>query len=179
MNLQSLYEQILPYIPWIGMALLIVLCLPLSGIQKLILELYALALRLALLGLVAAGAYLWFYPDDLPTTAAETFNSFPLMRENLPAPGTRAFGFSIAGFLMAALLPVLAVLDVSRKLAGVRLRRLRVLAAKPIVVQEALPAANVVQRDPGPRRIDRRAAADTLAQASSRKPYRATDDLGR
>jgi hypothetical protein len=177
--MNQLIGYVLPYLPWVGLALLIVLCMPLRGIQKLVLELYALVLRLALLGLAIAGAYLWFYPDDVPATVAETFKGIPLLSENLPTPGTRAFGFTFAGFLIAALLPALCVLDISRKLAGVRLHRLRALAAKPLVVQEPLPDATVAQRTVGSRRIDRRAAADTLAQASSRKPYRAADDLGR
>jgi hypothetical protein len=170
MNQLTGYEQIFPYLPWIGMALLIVLCMPLAGIQKLVLELYALALRLIMLGLAIAGAYLWFYPEDVPSTVAETFRSIPLLSENLPAPGTHLFGFALAGLLIAVLLPVLAVLDVSRKLAGARLRRLRVLAARPLVVQETLPDTTVAPRTVSPRRTDRRAAAETLAQASARPP---------
>ena len=43
----------------------------------------------------------------------------------LPEPGTQHFGVCAAALLVIVLLPVLAILDVSRKLAGWRLRRLR------------------------------------------------------
>ena len=41
-----LFEQV---IAWVGLALLLLLCLPITGIQKLVLDLCAWALRLALL----------------------------------------------------------------------------------------------------------------------------------
>ena len=59
-----------------------------------------------------------------------------------------------------------AVLDVSRKLAGWRLRRLRALAATPPTVVAPPAPALVVQR------VNRRSAADALAEAGTRKGVR-------
>jgi hypothetical protein len=63
---------------------------------------------------------------------------------------------------------LLAVLDVTRKLAGDPLRRLRTLP-------DATPPAHAAERTVLPPRADRRAAANTLAEASARKPYRVAD----
>jgi hypothetical protein len=158
--LDPLYEQV---IVWVGLALLLILCLPFTGIQKLVLELSAWTLRLALLALLGGAAYLWFRPGDLPGAVTQTLDSFPHLRALLPEPGTQHFGVCVVSLIVVALLPLLAALDVSRKLAGWRLRRLRALATGPKEV-EASPAPPV---SPTPcRRVDRRAAADTLAEAS-------------
>ena len=167
-----LYEQV---IAWVGLALLLVLCLPFARIQKLVLEVYACALRLALLALLGAAAYLWFRPGDLPVEVTDTLNSFPRLKAILPEPGTQHFGVCAAALLVIVLLPLLATLDVSRKLAGWRLRRLRALAAEPKVVES--PVASELRPAPVVRRVDRRAAADTLAEAGSRKPARAPNPL--
>jgi hypothetical protein len=155
-------------IVWVGLALLLLLCLPFAGIQKLVLEISAWALRLALLALLGAAVYLWFRPDDLPVEVTNTLDSFPRLRAILPEPGTQYFGACVAAPLVAALVPLLAVLDVCRKLAGWRLRRLRALAAGPKV--EGSPPVPEPRPAPVVHRIDRRAAADTLAKAGSRKP---------
>src|SRR5262249_4829613 len=84
----------------------------------------------------------------------------------VPEPGTPYFGACVAAFVVTLLLPLLAMLDVSRRLAGRRLRRLRALAAAPPVVEPSTPAHAVH------RVINRRAAADALAGAGSRKPFR-------
>lgn len=164
-----------PYLPVIalgGLALLLVLCLPLEPIQKLVLELSALLLRLSLVALLGAAAYLWFHPADLPVEVADTSNTFlntyPYLKDVVPETGTPYFGVCVAAFFVSILLPVLAVLDVSRKLAGWRLRRLRALAAGTPVVAAAPVVVPTVQR------INRRAAADILAEAGSRQPYRAS-----
>ena len=170
--LDPLYEQV---IAWVGLALLLVLCLPFARIQKLVLEVYAWALRLALLALLGAAAYLWFRPGGLPVEVTDTLNSFPRLRAILPEPGTQPFGVCAAALLVVVLLPLLATLDVSRKLAGWRLRRLRALAAEPRVV--APPPVSEPRPAPPVRRVDRRAAADTLAEAGSRKPFRAPNPL--
>jgi hypothetical protein len=162
-----LYGQV---IAWVGLALLLMLCLPFAWIQKLVLEVYAWALRLALLALLGAAAYLWFRPEQLPAEVADTLNSFPRLKAILPQPGTQPFGVCAPSLLVIPLLPLLATLDVTRKLAGWRLRRLRALAAEPKVV-ESPPASP--RPAPLVRRVDRRAAADTLAEAGSRKPARA------
>ena len=170
--LNPLSEQV---IAWVGLALLLVLCLPFAGIEKLVLEVYAWALRLALLALLGAAAYLWFRPGGLPVEVTDTLNSFPRLKAILPEPGTRHFGVCAASPLVIVILPLLAILDVSRKLAGWRLRRLRALAAEPNVV--ASPPASELRSVPVVRRVDRRAAADTLAEAGSRKPFRAPNPL--
>src|SRR5262249_33627122 len=126
--LDPLFEQVLV---WGGLALLLVLCLPFAWIHKLVLEVYAWALRLALLALLGAAAYLWFSPGELPGEVGDTLNNFPRLKAILPEPGTQLFGVCAAALLVAVLLPLLAVLDVGRKLAGWRLRRLRALAAEP------------------------------------------------
>ena len=160
-----------PYLPVIalgGLALLLVLCLPFARIQKLVLELSAWGLRLALLALLGAAAYLWFHPGDLPAEVADTsntfLNTFPRLKGVVPEPGTQYFGVCVAACIVIVLLPLLAMLDVSRKLAGWRLRRLRALAAAPPVVAPA-PAAVY--------RVNRRVAADALADAGARKTFRA------
>jgi hypothetical protein len=160
----------LPVIALVGMAVLAALCLPFSRIQKLVLELSAFGLRLALLALLGAAVYLWFYPGDVPAEVADTFNTFlntsPRLKAIVPEPGTQYFGICAAACVVVMLLPLLAVLDVSRKLAGWRLRRLRALAVAPPVVATAPAPA------PATHRVTRRAAADVLADAGSRKPFR-------
>ena len=173
-------EQLLalePVLAWAGLALLLVLCLPFAGVQKLLLEVYGLVLRLALLALVGAAGYLWFRPDMLPAQCVETLNNFPPLRELLPEPGTRSFGVAAVAVIAAALLPLLAVLDVSRKLAGWRLRRLRLLTASGTLESLPVATAPAAQPAPPPRRVDRRGAADALAQAGARKPFRVADHL--
>ena len=172
---QAMYEQVLA---WGGLALLLVLCLPLAAVQKLVLEVYGWVLRLAVLALLGTAAYLWFRPEHLPVEVTDTVNDSPRLRALLPQPGTPNFGICAAALVVAGLLPLLAVLDVCRKLAGGRLRRLRGLAAGP-AAEAPHPPAPAPQRgpSPSPRRIDRRGAADTMAEAGSRKPFRVADHL--
>jgi hypothetical protein len=166
-------QQVLPWLPLAGLALLLLLCLPFTGIQRLILEVYSLVLRLAMLGLIGAAAYLWFFPEDLPAGAADALNYSPQLKALLPEPGTHNFGVCAAALAAAVLLPALAVLDVSRNLAGWRMRRIRVLTSRPVVVEGPAGPAPVIGRTV--RRVDRRAAADVLADAGSRRPFRAPD----
>src|SRR5262245_54297840 len=168
------YEPVLPYVPFlalVGLALLAILCLPFSGTRKLILEVYGLALRLALLALVAGATVLWFRPDLLPAECEKVLNAFPQARDILPAPRPQVFGAAVAGLLAAVLLPLLAVVDVTRKLAGWRLRRLRVLTREARVETVSTPAgpspAAPAAPPPAQRRVDRRAAAEAMAQAGS------------
>jgi hypothetical protein len=167
-----MYEQV---IAGVVLVLLLVLCLPFAAIQKLVLEVYGWVLRLALLALLGAAAYLWFRPGQLPVEVTDTLNNFPRLRALLPEPGTPNFGISVAVLFVAVLLPLLAVLDVCRKLAGGRLRRLRALAAGPVVEAPPPAPAPLQGPSPAPRRIDRRAAADTLAKAASRQPFCTAD----
>jgi hypothetical protein len=154
---------------WGGLVVLLLLCLPFASVQKLVLEVYAWALRLALLALIGAAGYLWFRPNELPAEVVDTLQTVPRLRAILPEPGTQHFGICAAALLVIVLLPLLAVLDVSRKLAGRRLRRLRALAATPKIV----PTPPAVESKPSSavRRTDRQAAADTLAKAGYRKAY--------
>jgi hypothetical protein len=159
------YEQV---IAWVGLALLVLLCLPLPRIQKVVLELSARGLRLALLGLLGAAAYLWFRPEDLPAEVSDAIAAFPPLADVLPAPGAQHFGICAAALIVVPLLPLLAALDVARKLAGRRLGRLRALAAEA----KAPEAAPAPPAPPAPvRRIDRRSAASALADAGSRRPF--------
>jgi len=141
-------------------------------------------LRLALLALLVGAGYLWFYPDRLPPEVTATLDNFPPLRSILPEPGTPIFGVCATGLVVAVLLPFLAILDVTRKLAGSRLSRLRALTAGRVVKESpppALPAppapppplpAVAHEPSPAPRHADRRTAAETLATAGSRKPFR-------
>src|SRR5262249_15628545 len=108
-----LYSQV---IAWVGLALLLLLCLPFATVQKMVLEAYAWAVRLARRGAVGAGAYLWSRPADLPAVVTETLSEWPRLRAILPEPGTQHFGVCAAALVVLAFLPVLAILDVSRKL---------------------------------------------------------------
>jgi hypothetical protein len=157
-----MYEQV---IAWVGLALLLLLCLPFAAVQRRVLQVYGWALRLALLALLGAAAYLWFRPDQLPVGVTDTFTNFPLVMALFPEPGTQHFGISAAAVVVAMLLPLLAVLDVCRKFANGRSGHRRVLGVGP-GAEEPLPPA---QRgsSPAPGRIDRRAAAAALVQAAS------------
>jgi hypothetical protein len=178
-----MYEHILA---WTAFALLLFLCLPFSGTRKLVLELSGWALRLALLAVLAGGAVLWFRPDLLPAEVSSVLDAFPTVRDVLPPPQSQTFGLVAAALVTALFLPLLAILDVTRKLAGRRLRRLRqvadgarpaptpVLAAEPVPVAGPVP---VVSPAPAQRRADRRAAADTMAEVGSRKPFRVADQV--
>lgn len=175
---------------WVGLVLLLILCLPFAIFQKLVLEVYALVLRLALLALLGGAAFLWFSPDRLPAEVTEALASFPPLGRILPAPLTQHFGVCAAGLIVVVMLPFLAVLDVTRKLAGRRLSRLRELsAARAAESPKPPPAVQTAEAPPpppappppvekeeisAPRRTDRRVAADTLAAAGSRKPFRYT-----
>jgi len=171
---------------WAGAALLLLLSLPFSGTRKLVLEFTAWALRLAIIASLIGGAILWFRPDLLPAEVVTVANASPEVRAILPSPESRTFGLA-AGMLVAAVLtPCLAMTDVTRKLAGRRLRRLRAMT-DPIALPAEAPVATVAVVEtvpaaasaPAPvqRRSDRRSAAETMAGVGSRKPYRVADHL--
>jgi hypothetical protein len=162
-----------PVLAWVAFAVILLFALPFAGTRKLLLEVCALAVRLTVLALLAGGALLWFRPDLLPAEVVTYLDAVPGAWDILPAPGSQIFGLVVACAAAAALLPLLAILDVTRKLAGYRLRRLRQLADG----RAPAPAAAAEQPAPLPRRPDRRAAADTLAEAGARKPFRVSDRL--
>jgi hypothetical protein len=165
-----MYEQLLPWAPWAGLALLAVFCLPIACLQKLVLEVTAWGLRLALLALLAAGAYLWFRPGELPAEVTGVLGNFPNLLAVLPEPGTPAFGLCAATLVVAVFVPLLAVLDVTRKLAGRRLGRLRALTAAPVTAPP--PAEPAPMGMPIERPVDRRTAAAAIASAAPRGPAR-------
>jgi len=160
-------EQI---IPWAGLALAALLCLPIAGLQKLVLELSAWALRLGMLTLLGAAGYMWFYPEQLPAEIASALRDFPRLKEILPEPTAPHFAMSIAVPVVLALVPLLGVLDVTRKLAGRPVRRLRLLTAAPPVEQVQPVALPPARTGIVVRRVDRRAAADAIVTAGGRQP---------
>jgi hypothetical protein len=163
-----MYEQILP---WVGLGVLFILCLPISPIQKLVLEVSAWALRLGMIALLAAGAYLWFRPGDLPAEVSAALSDFPRLLSWLPDRTTPPFGLCLACSAVAAFVPLLAVLDVSRTLAGRRLGRLHRLAATPVAPTRSEPAPPpepVPVGVPVMRPVERRTAAQTIASSAPR-----------
>src|SRR5262245_61030426 len=159
-------EQVLP---WVGLVVLLILCLPVPPIQKVVLEVSAWSLRVVMIGLLAGGVYLWFRPSELPAEVLTVLSGFPRLLSIMPDQGSAAFGLCAACLIVAVLVPVLAALDVSRKLAGGRLCRLRALTAgegKPATAtrtanEPALPTADEVPEVGVPvlRPVERRAAA--------------------
>ena len=100
-----MYEQILP---WVGLGVLFVLCLPLLAVQKLVLEVTTWSLRLAMIGLLAAGAYLWFRPAICPPRCRPCWPTSPVCSPLLPDRGSPAFALCAACWVVAALVPLLA-----------------------------------------------------------------------
>jgi hypothetical protein len=171
-------EQVLP---WVGLGVLFLLCLPIPAVQKVVLEVTAWSLRLALIGLLAAGAYLWFRPGDMPADVSAVLADFPRLLSVLPAQGSPAFALCAACWVAAVFVPVLAMLDVTRKLAGERLCRLRELTSGPVKpVAVATPAKPATTAEPETlpdavevgvpvlRPVERRTAAAAIASAGSR-----------
>ena len=146
------------------------LSVPCSGCRKLILELSTWLLRLTVFGLLAGGAVLWFRPDLLPVEVVEVVQDSRLLRDMLPETGSQFFGLAAAALLTAILLPLLAAFDVTRKLAGWRVRTLTDEANPPVAAGETGVA---YYRLPS----DRRGAAETMSQVGSRKPYRVADHV--
>src|SRR5262245_1882796 len=116
---------------WVGFAVLLLLCLPFAGTRKLVLDLSAWIVRLSLICLLVGGAVLWFRPDLLPQQVIGILDREPILRDILPSPEARTFGLAAAAMASAVLIPLLAMLDVTRRLAGERLLRLRELTDAP------------------------------------------------
>jgi len=149
-------------IPWAALAILFLLCLPIPGVARAIVAVGSLVLRLALLAVLAGAAYLWFRPADLPAAVPDALAAYPRLVAALPDPASPNFGIALAAPVVAALLPLLAVLDVCRRAA----RRFPE-CDRPAVVAEA-PAGAPVVRTPPPRPVGRAAAADAIASAGPR-----------
>lgn len=180
-------EQMIPWAAWAGLAVLAILCLPIGCCQKFVLGVTAWALRLALLAVLAGGAYLYFRPGEMPAQLSNTLDQFPGLLSILPDRSAAHFGLCLACLIVAALLPVLMMLDVTRAIAGRRLSRLRALAdgrADVVIAREParLPVGNTAPAaDAAPmatpvlRPVDRRTASTTLASAGrSRLPVAPT-----
>lgn len=179
-------EQYIPWAAWAGLVLVALLCLPIRGLQKMVLFLSTWLLRLTVLAVLAGGAYLFFRPGDLPTVVANVLDDFPAVLQVLPERGTPSFGLCLALLIAGPLVPVLANLGVTAALAGRRLGRLQVIAdGRPVVVAASTPprapAHELAVEDPGAaepvpvaepvlRPINRRTASTTLASAPNHIP---------
>jgi hypothetical protein len=156
-------------IAWAVLGLLFVLCLPLTGVKRLLLFVYGWALRLAMLGLIGGAAYLWFRPAQLPQEIPDTIRNFAWLKNVLPDPFTPLYGVWIAGLAGIVLLPLLAIIDICRsavarhvEIESTGTTERRVEPARtgglPPAPQPPIPTA----------RYSRRAAADAMAAAGSR-----------
>lgn len=171
-----MFEQI---IPWAALVVAALFCLPIAGLQKLLLEASAWALRLSLLTLLGLAGYLWFFPNQLPAELASTLGDFPRLKALLPEPTAPHFGMSVAIPVVIALLPLLAVLDVTRKLAGRPVRRLRLLTATPKADKGDFVSPPPARSGIMVRRIDRRTAADAIVGAGAGQPVVAGERFAR
>ena len=164
-------EQLLPLAAAAGAVLLAICCMPVLCIAKAVLEVGTWALRLALLGLLAGGAYLYFRPGELPAGVASAIESVPGLMSVLPDRASPAFALCAACWLVAALVPFLAGLEVARRVAGRRVADRALYTANPVaeaVVEEPAPVAVPVLRP-----IDRRTASATITSVWSRGRARA------
>lgn len=162
-----MFQQVMPIVAWAGLIFLAILCLPVA--RKFVLELSALVLRLAMLGLLAGGAYLWFRPGELPAGVSNMLDGEPWLVSLLPDRSAPVFGICAASIAVTMLLPLLAVLDVGRELAGRRLRRLRALTDAPVAVAAvAEPVEPAPVGIPVMRPVQRRTAAEAIASTGSR-----------
>jgi hypothetical protein len=168
-------EQLLPWLTCAGAVLLAILCLPVASIARFVLEVSAWGLRLALFGLLALGGYLWLRPGDMPAGVSNALSSSPELLALLPDRAAPHFALCAACIVVAALVPFLAVLEVTRRVASHRVREVSALAAAPVA--EAVPAEPAPEPVsvgvPVMRPIDRRTAAGTITSVWSRGPARA------
>jgi hypothetical protein len=153
-------------LPWVGLGILLLLCLPILPIQRVVLAVSSRTLRLTLIGLLAGGAYLWFRPLEMPSQVSAVLNDFPGLLALLPDRGSPAFALCLACWIVTALVPILAALDVARRRGAVGHR---------VVVEETretvLPVGEPVVDEVGVpilRPIERRTAAAALAGAGTR-----------
>jgi hypothetical protein len=154
------------FIPWVGLAVLVLLCLPIPLMQRVILQISSWALRLAIIGLLLGGAYLWFRPDAMPGRVSAILADFPGLLALLPDRGSPAFGLCLACWLATALVPIVVVFDVARRPSLVHTRSVVEVEAEPV-----LPVAEQVLEEMGVpvlRPVERRTAAAALASAGSR-----------
>ena len=158
-------------IAWAALGLLFILCLPLARVQRFLLTLYGVSLRLVMLALICGAAYLLVRPDRLPAQIADTVNNTYLLRNILPVPGSTFFVVCGVAWIAAVVLPLLAMIDAGSRPAVIRRE---VAAAQPVRVVTAPPVISNVQPPPAPQpqvpppsRFGRRDAATVLAHAGS------------
>jgi hypothetical protein len=119
--------QLIPWAAWAALVILAIFCLPIGACQKFILSIVSWALRFAMLAVLAGGAYLYFRPADMPAQVSNALNDFPRLLSILPDRSAPHFALCLASLIVAPAVPLLMVLDVTRALAGRRLRRIRAL----------------------------------------------------
>jgi hypothetical protein len=175
-------EQLIPWAAWAGLVVLAILCLPIGACQKFVLSIASWLLRLGLLAVLAGGAYLYFRPGEMPARVSNVLNDFPSLLSILPDRAAPHFGLCLACLIVAPLLPLLMVLDVTRALAGRRLNRIRALAdgqadlvatretVRRTVIETAQPVDAAPEAVPVLRPVDRRTASTTITAAGSRIP---------
>lgn len=178
-------EQIVPWAAWAGLAVLAILTLPMGCCQKFVLGVTSWALRLTLLAVLAGGAYLYFRPNEMPAQVNRVLDASPGLLTILPERSAAHFGLCLACLIVAGLLPFLMVLDVTRAIAGRRLRRLTNMADGWVEVVSApsrtggarVPVAEVEAAPMGVpvmRPIDRRTASTVITSTGSRIPVAPT-----
>ncbi len=138
-------------LPLAGLALLALLCLPWRGVQRFLLTLTSLALRLAALAVLGIAAYWTLRPDQVPPAVADVLSDLPWLRAVLPDVSAPHFPACLAALAVALAVILIALLDVAR----------RPRPAQVVAVVPERPA-------PPPPRYDRRAAADALVGAGAR-----------
>lgn len=177
-------EQLIPWAAWAGLVVVAILCLPIGACQKIVLSIVSWALRIALLAVLAGGAYLFFRPGDMPAQVSNVLNDLPRLLSILPDRAAPRFGLCLACLVVAPLVPVLMMLDVTCALAGRRLSRIRALTTGPVDVVAARetgqrtigdktpgrPADTTPEAVPVMRPVDRRTASTTITSAGSRIP---------
>jgi hypothetical protein len=162
-----MYENI---IAWAVLGLVLILCLPLPRVQRFLLSLYGLGLRFGMLVLVAAAAYLWFRPAQLPSEIADTVLASPLLTRLLPEPGAPIFAICAIGLIALVVLPLIALIAVCRRSLSARERIVvteSIQVQAPPVVSESRHATAVQAQNSLPSRFGRRGAAHVMAQAGS------------
>ena len=157
-------------LPWVGLGVLLLLCLPILTVQRVVLDVSTWALRLALVALLAAGAYLWFRPGDMPDRVSAVLADFPGLLSLLPERGSPAFALCLACWIVTGLVPLLAAFELTRRRAAVRERVIVAETHAQETVAELLPLGEQVEEMGVPilRPVERRTAAAALAVAGSR-----------
>ena len=165
-----MYEQILP---WVGLGTVH----PAAHRRRSETVLGGRGRRLAMLGL-SRRVYLWFGQASTCRGVA-VLADFPRLLSVLPDRGSPAFALCAACWVVAVLVPILAILDVTRQLAGRRLYRVRALTADTVearlVMKPAPPVAAETVAEPVEvgvpilRPVERRTAAAAIASAGSHR----------